>query len=633
MKRRGAIERCLVLALFMSLASARAATPRIVANDNRVAAGTLRSGVLTLHIELRRGRWLPQADSGPSEVVQGFAEEGHSLSIPGPLVRVPAGTLIRIRIRNTLADSTLVMYGLQTQPATSTDTVQIRAGTAREVRFRAGSPGTYFYWGTTTGSDMEKRDGVDSQLYGVIVVDPAGTTGPSRDRIFAIGAWHQDPDTTKPKPWIPRDMMVINGKSWPSTERFEFNVGDTVRWRWVNPTVDAHPMHMHGFYFDVDSRGAWAADTVYSPADRRRVVTELMLPGGTMTMHWVPRQPGNWLFHCHFGFHVSHYISLNAIPDPKDPDSPMEVNHTADGMAGLVLGIHVRGPATQLASRTGVKDSTSRRIRLFINGARARFGKGDAYAFVVQNGQTPPAADSVPARSSTLLLRRGEPVRITMVNNLPYPAAIHWHGIELQDSYMDGVPGWSGSPGRTAPMVMPGDSFTAAFTPPRAGTFIYHSHSNDSYQIASGLAAPLIVLEPGATYDTATDRTFLINQEPNNPHGRINGQLLPDTLHLIAGTAYRFRLIAIAPDWRVWVTLSDSSGPLRWHAIAKDGADLPAHQATARTARLLMGAGETADFGFTPNGPGPLTLEVATQKKGWTVKIPVVVDNHPSGKI
>jgi len=198
---------------------------------------------------------------------------------------------------------------------------------------------------------------------------------------------------------------------------------------------------------------------------------------------------------------------------------------------------------------------------------------------------------------------------------------------------MDGVPGWSGSPGRTAPMVMPGDSFTAAFTPPRAGTFIYHSHANDSYQIASGLAAPLIVLEPGATYDTATDRTFLINQEPNNPRGRINGQLLPDTLHLTAGTAYRFRFIAIAPDWRVWVTLSDSGGPLRWRAIAKDGAELPPHQATARTARLLMGAGETADFGFTPNGPEPLTLEVATQKKGWTVRIPVVVDNHPSGRI
>jgi FtsP/CotA-like multicopper oxidase with cupredoxin domain len=173
-------------------------------------------------------------------------------------------------------------------------------------------------------------------------------------------------------------------------------------------------------------------------------------------------------------------------------------------------------------------------------------------------------------------------------------------------------------------MVMPGDSFTVEFTPPRAGTFIFHSHSNEYFQIAAGLAAPLIVLDSAERYDPATDHTILINQGIDGT-GRINGRAVPDTLRLVAGISYRLRIINIAPDWRVFVSLEDSSGLATWRAVAKDGTDLPPHQATSRPARLLMGPGETADFAFTPQGSVLLSLEAATQIKGWVVRVPVVV--------
>lgn len=594
---------------------------RVLPNDNRQPAGQLHHDTLTLHLELRRGRWFPGNDSGPSQVVQAFAEAGRPLQIPGPMIRVVTGTPIHFTLRNALADSTLVVRGLEQQPGSPDDPVQVRPGAVREVRFIAGAPGTYFYWGSTSGRGMDRRDGDDSQLYGALIVDSVGTTGPPADRVFVMGAWHEDPDTTQPKPWIPRDMMVINGKSWPHTERFSFAAGDTVRWRWLNPTVDAHPMHLHGFYLRVNSRGAWAADTVYAAEDQRNVVTEMMLPGGTMTMQWVPERPGNWLFHCHFGLHVSHYLSLNKITNETDPDSPAEVDHTAAGMAGLVLGITVHGDA----AAAPIAVTAPRRLRIFMQATPMPDKPPlNRYAFVVQEGDRAPAADSVPDESAPLLLRRNQPVSITMLNRLPYPSAIHWHGVEVQNSYVDGVPGWSGAPGHTAPMVMPGDSFTVEFTPPRAGTFIYHSHSNEYFQIAAGLAAPLIVLDSAEQYDPATDHTILINQGIDGT-GRINGRALPDTLHLVAGTPYRFRIINIAPDWRVFVTLGDSVGTAVWCAIAKDGADLPAHQATSRPARLLMGPGETADFVFTPQYPGAFVLEVATQLKGWALRTPITV--------
>ena len=45
--------------------------------------------------------------------------------------------------------------------------------------------------------------------------------------------------------------------------------------------------------------------------------------------------------------------------------------------------------------------------------------------------------------------------------------------------------------------IAPGDSFTAEFTPPRPGTFIYHSHAHELVQIQGGLYGALIVVEPG----------------------------------------------------------------------------------------------------------------------------------------
>jgi len=593
---------------------------RILANDNRSAAGTQRHDTLTLRLVAREGRWFPESDSGLSIVVQAFAEEGHPLHIPGPLVRVRSGTVLRVSVRNTLG-STLVLFGMHRRPGPRGTTLRVPAGERREVTFRAGAPGSYFYWGSTTGNGMRERDNIDTQLYGAFIVDSANAVGPPRDRIFVIGVLHEGPVP-------PPDMMVINGKSWPYTERLDQQVGDTVHWRWLNPSAQPHPMHLHGFYFNVESRGGWAADTVYAPADRRAAVTETMYPGATMTMSWAASKPGNWLFHCHFGFHVSHSLSMKPVPPDKEPDSPNEVDHTVSGMAGLVLGIvaHEK-PGSHVA--LAAVEKAARDIRLFMQASPPFSPPGTGltlynYAFVEEHGSKPPAPDSLPKLSSPLVLRRDEPVRITIESRLPHPGAVHWHGIEVQNSYVDGVPGWSGSASRLAPAVMPGGSFIAEFTPTRAGTFIYHSHSNEYFQIAAGLAAPLIVLEPGAVYDTTTDKTIFVNESLDG-RGRINGVAQPDTLRLVVGTAYRFRLIDIAPDFRIFASLVDAVGPVRWRAMAKDGADLPPNQRTVQTARVPMGPGETADFSYTPTEPGSLILDVSTQVEGWTIRIPIQV--------
>jgi FtsP/CotA-like multicopper oxidase with cupredoxin domain len=594
---------------------------RIVANPNRLPAGRLRGRTLTLQLELRTGLFRPHAEDGPGVEVQAFGEAGRPLQIPGPLIRVPEGTVIQATIRNRLGDSALVLHGFATRPGAPGDSIRIPPGATRTVRFEAGRAGTYYYWGTTTGKRMEDDRWIDSQLSGGFIVDPRGVAPSPDERVFLMGLWLKPADTTAHDPG--GEFMVINGKSWPETERLHYTVGDSVRWRWLNPTASSHPMHLHGFYFEVDSRGSWAGDTVYAPSERRMGVTELMPPGGTMAVRWSPARPGQWLFHCHFAFHISNEQLLSTPLDASGRDDHQHLHR----MAGLALGVQVApraGGSAAVAGDTG----SPRQLRLLVEPLRAPADSAHLMGYTLQEPGREAAAESGSIPGPVLVLERGRRARITVVNRLDEATAVHWHGIELE-SYPDGVPGWSGTTDRLFQAIAPGDSFTAEFTPPRAGTFIYHAHSNELAQIQGGLYGALIVVDRGATYDTATNRLVLVGglSRHDSAFGLANGRLDPAPIGIRAGRAYRFRLINIG-DARTFFGLrrrgADSS-LVAWRAMAKDGADLPPSQAVRRTERLLTGPGETADFEVRAEEAGELRLELDSPFAAWRLDVPVHV--------
>lgn len=584
----------------LSLGTTRAVPDRITVNDNTVSAGRISSGTVTIQLEARAGVWYPDSDTDPSVEVLAFGEVGKGLQVPGPVIRATEGNDIVVSIRN-VTDTVLVVHGLYARSSDGkapADSVTIAANTVREVRFRAGAPGTYYYWGSSGGS-LATRPQRETLLGGAIVIDPKSGTRKRRERILVLNVWGVPAPARQAGE---RMRMVINGKAWPNTERLAYNVGDSVHWRVINISNDVHPMHLHGFFYRVDGRGNESVDSTYS-APAQMVVTERVSAGRTIELTWVPDRPGNWLFHCHDNFHIQTNVPLASVTTAATHPSSHQ-------MGNLVMGIRVRGRAVVSAA------PARRHLRLVARTDSGSTVAQPAYGYVLEEkGVTPPAS---PTRRSllpgpTLVLRRGEPVAITVVNELPEPTSVHWHGIELQ-SYYDGVAGFAGNASRLAPEIAPSDSFEVRFTPPRPGTFIYHTHVNDIQQQRAGLSGALLVLEPGASYDPSRDIVLMLSTprlDAEQDRILLNGSLTPAPLEMRVGTQYRLRLINIhtyRPSMRV--ELKGAAGRESWHAIAKDGADLPRALATVRPAFFNLSNGETYDFEYTPTSVGQLQLEV-----------------------
>jgi FtsP/CotA-like multicopper oxidase with cupredoxin domain len=432
----------------------------------------------------------------------------------------------------------------------------------------------------------------------------------------------------------PRLTFVINGLSWPATERFAYTLGERVRWRVINLSSQPHPLHLHGFYFEVHSLGNGLRDSRFEEAHRPQVVTQLLPPGGTMMMTWTPERAGNWLFHCHVMHHVSPDRRLGESgPQSHDAGTQAHPHDQSLGMAGMVIGVTVRAPESAAAARH-VSEAPPRKLTLVMQPASGDTAGVPVAGFILSEADAPPASAAVAAPGPPIVLRRNEPVEITLVNHLSEATAIHWHGMEL-DSYYDGVHGFSGVARRVTPMIAPGESFVVRFTPPRTGTFIYHTHLHDYRQLSSGLYGPLIVTDRDETFDPSVDQVIVLGRSGLTSEERsvltdpasvvINGERAP-RLVWKAGARHRVRLINITPDDIFSVTLQMSEGPATWRPIAKDGAPLPAAQSVAGPARQLIAVGETYDFEFqAPEGRQTAWLEVRTPGGKWQAQGQVII--------
>ncbi|MEV5747131.1 multicopper oxidase domain-containing protein [Actinoallomurus sp. NPDC052308] len=203
----------------------------------------------------------------------------------------------------------------------------------------------------------------------------------------------------------------------------------------------------------------------------------------------------------------------------------------------------------------------------------------------------------------------GDKVAITLVNHLPQPTTVHWHGLAVPQA-ADGDP-------MTAPSVAPGGTATYRFTvtDQMVGTHWYHSHVNTDFQVDAGLHGALIVdpapHSPAAAATPATGVDALVTLSAFKIAGSetenaftIDGKAHPlaPTLTVRQGQRLRLRLINDSAEQSHVMHLHGYT----WTQIARDGNPVTGQ---ANSNNINLGPGETADMLVVANNPGTWMLQ------------------------
>jgi FtsP/CotA-like multicopper oxidase with cupredoxin domain len=586
----------------------------IVANDNTHAAGVFQGGILRLSLVARRGLWYPDGPGTRGLPVEAFGEVGKPLQIPGPLIRVPMRTRVVATIRNELGHD-LNIRGLAAFGAPATG-VRVGSGTSRRLSFVLERPGAFGYYGSddrgangnNPSETIDTRIFRDAELSGVIIVEKP--RGPRVDHVFVLGI-HDPVRLRDGTPNFIYMLETINGRSFPATEQLTYTRGQKVRWAVFNASLMTHPMHLHGFYYRLDRPDAYDE------------VTHAFHPGEADEVTWTADRAGNWMFHCHIDDHISRHPPVAEMLAHRPSAGDISKLTVAkrfhlpnEPMGGMVVAVRVLPRPGDSAPAAA---PPARRLSLVLD---ARDVTKPPYPGLTKDTvrlvDGDRVSDSTGNLGPTIVLTRGEPVEIAVTNRTQEESSMHWHGIALADSYYDGGSGMGTAMAmhgeRVSPPIDPGSTFVARFAPPDAGTFMYHAHMDDGWQLGSGLDGALIVLPPGQSLDPSTDHLVMISESferAGSPFVAIDGMLAPPPVAMTAGIPQRLRIAVLTLSGQNLVaSLVDGQRVVEWTPLAKDGRDLPARLRRNREATTALTIGETRDFQVVPTHPGLLTLRI-----------------------
>jgi len=301
-----------VLASDVSARRRRRPYTPVVTPDGSTLPFTMKSGVKEFHLiaePLKR-------EFAPGMMVNCWGYNGQT---PGPTIEAVEGDRLRILVTNKLPEHTSIHWhgillpngmdgvGGLTQP-------QIKPGETFAYEFTLRQYGTYMYH-----PHADETVQMAMGMMGFFVIHPRQTPDPPIDRDFCIFPmeWFVDPGTYTPNPNIMVDFntFTFNGRAFPGTEPMVVRLGDRVRIRTANVSMDSHPLHIHG-------HGMWVVETDGGQIPRSAQWPESTInvpPGTTRVVEFVADNPGDWPFHCHKTHHAMNAMNHD-IPNVMGVD-------------------------------------------------------------------------------------------------------------------------------------------------------------------------------------------------------------------------------------------------------------------------------------------------------------------------
>jgi hypothetical protein len=278
----------------------------VVTPDGGSLPFVMKGGVKEFHLVAE----LVRREFAPGMVVNAW---GYNGSTPGPTIEAVEGDRVRILVTNRLPEHTSVHWhgillpngmdgvGGLLQP-------HIRPGETYAYEFTLRQHGTYMYH-----PHADETVQMAMGMMGFLVIHPRS---PRRrvDRDFCIfpHEWRIEPGSATPNPYVMVDFNIFtfNGRAFPGTTPMLIRMGDRVRFRFANVSMDSHPLHIHGHrMFLTETDGGQLPEAAWSPETTINVP-----PGTTRTLEFVADNPGDWPLHCHKSHHAMNAMS-HEIPN------------------------------------------------------------------------------------------------------------------------------------------------------------------------------------------------------------------------------------------------------------------------------------------------------------------------------
>ncbi len=229
---------------------------------------------------------------------------GYNGQSPGPTIEAVEGDKVRIFVTNRLPEHTTIHWhgmllpngmdgvGGLTQP-------HIKPGKTFAYEFVLKKSGTFMYH-----PHADEMVQMAMGMMGFFVIHPRDPKfmPVDRDFVFLLSSYLIEPGSYVPKVNEMTDfnMWTFNTRVFPGIDPLVVRQGDRVRVRVGNLTMTNHPIHMHGYHFEVTcTDGGWVRPEARWPE------VSIDIPVGAMRAYeFVADEPGDWALHCHKSHHT-----------------------------------------------------------------------------------------------------------------------------------------------------------------------------------------------------------------------------------------------------------------------------------------------------------------------------------------
>ena len=229
---------------------------------------------------------------------------GYNGQSTGPTIEAVEGDRVRIYVTNKLPEHTTIHWHGLILPS-GMDGVGglshpgIPPGKTFVYEFDLVKSGTFMYH-----PHADEMVQMAMGMMGMFIVHPKDPTFMPVDRDFCImlNAFDIVPGSYTPRVMTMTDfnLWCWNSRLFPDIDPLVVRQGDRVRVRVGNLTMTNHPIHMHGYDFEVTcTDGGWV------PKEARWPEVSIDIPVGAMRAYEFDAiYPGDWAIHCHKSHHT-----------------------------------------------------------------------------------------------------------------------------------------------------------------------------------------------------------------------------------------------------------------------------------------------------------------------------------------